>query len=282
MNNSKIRRILSTPRILAVLGLVLLILLGANSPLSAQTVTQGFGYDQPLQKGMIVQLKQEDATQVEPVTITTADQMFGVVVDANDAPVTLSPDGTKVFVAGDGRFDVLVSTQNGAIESGDYITASAVSGIGMKSDESAPVIIGRALEAFDGSANLISTTQISDSEGRTQDVALGRIMIEIGVSRNPLLKATEPNMPEFLRKASESIAGKPVTTARVWISVTLFVITSIVSAAVMYSGVRSAIIAIGRNPLSKKSIIRGMIQVVIVGITIFLLGVFGVYLILRM
>ena len=55
-----------------------------------------------------------------------------------------------------------------------------------------------------------------------------------------------------------------------------------VSGALIYSGVRSGMIAIGRNPLSKKSILRGIVQVIIVAITIFLIGIFGVYLLLKL
>jgi hypothetical protein len=49
----------------------------------------------------------------------------------------------------------------------------------------------------------------------------------------------------------------------------------------MYGGIRNGLISIGRNPLSKKSIVRGMIQVILTALTIFLLGIFGVYLLLR-
>lgn len=282
MIHTNIRKLLTPPRVRAFLGLLVLVGLSIASPLSAQTVTQGYGYDQPLQRGMIVQLKKDDATKVEPVSMDTVEQMYGIVVDANDAPVTLSPDGTKVFVATSGHFDVLVSTQNGPINNGDYITVSAISGIGMKSDTAAPVIIGRALAPFDGNSGLISSAEISDSAGNKRSVALGRIAMDVTVAKNPLLKATEPNLPGFLKKAAESIAGKQVSTARAYTAVTLFVISSIVAGVLLYGGVRSGIISIGRNPLSKKTVIRGMLQVILVGISIFLCGVFGVYLILKL
>jgi hypothetical protein len=282
MVNTKIRRFLTVPRILALTALLLLVGLSVKHPLSAQTVTQGYGYDQLLQRGEIVQLKKSDPSKVEPVSQSSVDQMYGVVVGANDAPVTLSLDGTKVYVATNGHFDVLVSSQNGPVGTGDYITVSAISGVGMKSDTTEPVIVGRALASFDGKSGVISNTQIKDSSGASRDVAIGRIQVDINVARNPLLKASEPNLPSVLKKASEAIAGKPVNPAKVYISVVIFVITTITSGVLLYGGVRSAIISIGRNPLSKKSIIKGMIQVVIVGITIFLCGVFGVYLLLKL
>lgn len=282
MHKTNIRKYLTLPRIAALAGLLLLVILSIKHPLSAQTVTQGYGYDQPLQRGEIVQLKKSDPTKVEPVTQSTMEQMYGVTVGANDAPVTLSLDGTKVFVATNGHFDVLVSNQNGPISNGDYITVSAIDGVGMKSDTTEPIIVGRALAAFDGKTNAVSSAQIKDSTGATRSVSMARIQVDINVARNPLLKATEPNLPSVLKKASESIAGKPVNPAKVYISVVIFVVTTITSGVLLYGGVRSAIISIGRNPLSKKSIIKGMIQVILVGITIFLCGVFGVYLLLKL
>lgn len=281
MINTKIKDYLTWPRVLSVGGLLVLVLLSIAHPLSAQTVTQGYGTDQSLQRGMIVQLKKSDTTKVEPVTQATIDQMHGVVVDANDAPVTLSAEGQKVFVATTGHFQVLVNTQNGPIANGDYITISAISGIGMKADTVEPLVIGKALASFDGKTNAITTSEITDSTGAKRKIAIGRIDIDITVGRNPLLKATQANLPEFLRKASEAIAGKPVNPVRVYIGVVVFVIAAVVSGTLMFGGVRSAIISIGRNPLSKKSIIRGMFQVVIVGLTIFISGVFGVYLLLK-
>ena len=55
-----------------------------------------------------------------------------------------------------------------------------------------------------------------------------------------------------------------------------------IAGSLIYSAVRSSLIAIGRNPLSKKSIIRGLFQVVIIGLMVFLSGIFGVYLLLRL
>lgn len=282
MENTKIRRFITVSRIAALIALLILILLSIKNPLSAQTVTQSYGYDQSLQRGMIVKLKSDDSTKVEPLTQATADQMYGVAVDANDAPVTLSQEGNRVYVATIGHFDVLVSNQNGEIAAGDYVTISAISGIGMKSDTTMPVIVGRALEAFDGKTGAISSAQVTDSTGNSSTVTLARIQVDINVDRNPLLKATEPNLPEVLRRASETIAGKPVNPAKVYISVVVFIITTITSGILLYGGVKSAIISIGRNPLSKASIIRGMLQVILVGITIFLCGIFGVYLLLKL
>jgi hypothetical protein len=278
---TKIRQILIYQRLLALAALILLVVLSFISPLAAQTVTQGYGSDETLQKGIIVRLKKDDATKVEALAQEDMDKMHGVVVDSNDAPVTLSSDGQKVFVANVGRYEVLVSDQAGPIAIGDYITISAVKGIGMKAGDKEPIVVGLATATFDGSSDVIGTTEIKVGE-QNKKINIGRIQVDLGIARNPLLKAKEPNMPEVLKKATESIAGKEVSPAKAYTSVVIFILSSVIAGSLMYSGIRSGIISIGRNPLSKKSIVRGMFQVIITGLIIFLSGIFGVYLLLKL
>jgi hypothetical protein len=282
MSKIKVKRFVTAPRMLALLALGLLVLLSLASPLQAQTLTQGYGTDDALQRGMIVQLKKSDTSKVEPVKYETIDQMHGVVVDANDAPVTLSADDKKVFVATTGHFAVLVSDQNGTINAGDYITISSIAGIGMKAGQVEPIVAGRALAGFDGKTNVVSQTQIKDSTGQPKTVHMGRIDTDISVSRNPLQKAKAPDLPQFLQHATEAIAGKAVNPVRAYTAIVVFIGASLLTGALLYSGIRNAIISIGRNPLSKKSITKGMLQVIITGLIIFICGLFGVYLLLKL
>lgn len=281
MIKTKIKKFCTFPRIAAISLLALLTVASTHYSLYAQALTQGYGSDQVTQRGMLIQLKKDDPSKVEAVTQNTGDELFGVVVDANDAPVTLSADGKKVFVATAGKYDVLVSTQNGNIKSGDYITISAIDGIGMKAGSKEQYIIGRALGDFDGSTNSIGTAQVKSSDDSTKDVTIGRVQADVLVAGNPLLRPEEPNVPEALRKAAEAIAGKPVNAVRIYVGLFVFMVCTIVSGILMYGGVRSAIISIGRNPLGKKSIMRGMFQVIVTGFIVFISGVFGVYLLLR-
>ena len=283
MLKTKIKQYLTLPRFAAFSALVFLILLSFVHPISAQqNFTQGYGSDQSIQTGMIVRLKKEDTTKVELVTTNSADQMHGVVVDSNDAPVTLSAEGQKLFVANGGHYKVLVSTQNGSISPGDFLTISAIDGIGMKASTKEPVVIGRALKGFNGKDNIISTTEVKDTKGATVKVNLGYVETDISVGRNPLLKSKGPNLPTFLKKAIEEVAGRQVSATRAYIAVFVFLLTALVAGALLYSGVRSGLVSLGRNPLSRKSIIRGMMQIVIIALIVLFSGVFGVYLILKL
>jgi hypothetical protein len=272
---TKIRQFISLQKLFAFTLLVVLVFLGARGVIDAQAVSQGYNTEEPLQSGLIVKLKDENTATVEPLSIEHSEQMLGVTVGQNDAPITLSDEDNSIFVATTGRYNVIVSSQNGAIEAGDYVTISSLRGVGMRVDTRAPVVVGRALESFDGQ-DPIGSAQVA---GNT--VALGRIRVDITVARNPIMKVEE-NVPEFMRRAAETIAGKPVDALRVYISLVVFIIGTAIAATLMYGGVKSGIISIGRNPLSKKSIIRGMLQVVLVGLIVFITSVFGVYLLLRL
>lgn len=280
---TKIRELISLQRVVAFAALVALIVLSATGPLLAQTFTQGYGTDGLLQKGMIVRLKESDNTKVQALSPEEMDKMHGVVVSANDAAVTLSDIAAeKVFVATSGRYEVLVSDQNGDVKEGDLITLSVIKGVGMKVDDTQPFVIGRAIDTFDKDSRTASVTKLTDSAGVEREVRLGRVRAEINVGRNPYLKGQDSSLPSFLQKVSESIAGKPVDANRVYIGMIVFMLTTSVAGSLIYAGVRSGMISIGRNPFSKKLIIRGMFQVVVVGLIIFILGIFGVYLLLKL
>jgi hypothetical protein len=208
---------------------------------------------------------------------------MGVVIGANDTSILLGKEGEKAYVAKVGRYSVLVSNQTGDIAAGDYVTVSAVSGIGMKATDRDPVILGKALNAFKSSdsAQVIGTATIKDSAGKEHQIKIGHTTVDVSIGKNPKLK-TDDTLPKVLQRASELIAGKPVAPLRVYMSLLLLAIATAISGSLIYSAVRSSLVSIGRNPLSKKSIIRGMFQVVLIGLMVFLSGVFGVYLLLKL
>lgn len=272
-NNKKI--------LLAVLSAVLMLSFAMVA--KAQTVTQGYGADSVLQVGMIVGLKNDDPHVVQPISSKNASQIQGVVVSANDSAVLLGNDNEKVYVASGGRFKVLVSNQNDNINTGDYIAVSSIDGIGMKATPNDPIVLGKAISNYQASDSnqVISTAKVKDASGKEVQLYLGYIMVDISIGKNPLAKA-DNNLPAFLSKASETLAGKPVSPMKVYISLALLFLATAIAASLLYAGVRNSMIAIGRNPLSRKLIMRGLFQVVFIALIVFMCGVFGVYLLLRL
>ena len=262
---------------LAILTLMVLIAISRLGHAPAQTVVQGYNADTSIDSGQIVTLDRKDASKVVVATSDNIDKLFGVSVDPRDAAVTLSSPNQKVFVATGGNFTVLVSTQNGDIKPNDYISISSLPGIGMKARSDQSVVVGRAVTGFDGKSNVVSNADINNHQ-----VALGKATVAINVIHNPNAGTGNANLPGFLQSASSSIAGKSVNPTRVWIGIGLLFMSCLISGSLLYAGVRSSIVAIGRNPLSKTSIIRSLTQVILTSLIVFISGLFGVYLLLKL
>jgi hypothetical protein len=265
---------------LGIIAILVGVTLSANAEV---TVTQGYGSDVLLQRGMIVGLKEDDPRKVEPINSDAYDRIHGVVIGANESAVLLGSDSEKVYVASGGRFPALVSNENGNIAIGDYVAVSAIKGIGMKASDVDPVILGKAIEVFDASNqdNVRSSVTVKDSNGNERVLAIGIVTVDVSIGKNPSLRS-DNDLPTALKRASELVAGKPVNPIRVYISLAVLITATAIAGSLIYSAVRSSITAIGRNPLSKKAIIRGLFQVVIIGLLVFLSGIFGVYLLLKL
>lgn len=255
------------------------IFFGGLSLVNAQTVLQGYTSEEKLQRGMLVALKDGDQSKVVALTDKTVDKFKGVVVEQNDSPITISSEERKIFVADVGPYEVLVSDENGPIKKGNYISISSTSGIGAAATENQSFVVGVAADDFGGGGDSISST--TNSAGRKAQV--GRIRVDVAFGKNP--SARDPDsgkVPAVLKRLSETIADKPVSATKIYIGLGVFLVTAAIAGLTMFSGVRSAVISIGRNPLSKASIYRGLIQVVLFGLIIFITGIFGVYLILKL
>jgi hypothetical protein len=268
---------------LAVIGLLLfspLVLAATN-----ETVTKTYDSDGNLQQGMIVRLADKKITNVVALESERQTDMLGLVVSGTDSTLTLSGGETTthaVYIATYGRYSVLVSDQNGEIKAGDYVTVSALDGVGMKANKQQSVVLGRTLDGFTGTNNVVGTVNLKTGDGKTKQVALGRVNIDIGIGHNPLF--SEENTSSgigFLKDFSSGIAGKPVGPLRMYLALAIVLACTVVAGSVLYGGVRSSIGAVGRNPLAKKSIMRGLLQVILTSLVTFVLGLFGVYLLLK-
>jgi hypothetical protein len=256
----------------------------ASSNISSQ-VTQSYDADPSVQVGMIVELKAKNSNVVIPLPDADIKNMLGIVVPTSNATIVLTPETVKqqqVLVATSGRYSVLVSNQNGPVKTGDPLTISAIAGVAMKADAKQPQMVGKSAGEFSGSANVISTLKLKDSAGREANVSIGRVPIEINISHNPLFSRSVDYVPDFMGKFAAGIANKPVSAARIYLSMAILFITSILTGAVLFSGIKGGMIAVGRNPLSKKSIMRSLFETVLAGLIIFVAAVFAVYLLLKL
>lgn len=258
-------------RRISVLVLVLLFAVFFVGHAHADTIVQGFKAKGTLQPGMIVSLSGNSNDTVQMTAGNASSNIYGVVIDPSLAPVTVQQQGQQVFVATAGDYPVLVSTKDGVIKSGDYISMSQIDGVGAKASDQS-VVLGRALESFDGKNNVITTS----SDGHP----IGRINVAITPGKNPLVKDNVA-IPAPLKRFGQAIAGKNITAVRIWAALAVFAITAVIAISILVVGIRSGFTAIGRNPLSKKSIMKSLTQVVAISFLVFVTGVFGVYLLLK-
>ncbi len=264
---------------LSLIASGLMFVVAGLGPVHAQDVTQGYASDMTLQNGLIVRLTAKDKAKVEPLDQAQETELFGVVVSSSESPVNLSdPETNQVFVATQGSYDVLVSDQNGEIRAGESIVISAVKGVGMKADQLHRVLVGKALENFDGKTDAESSVKISD--GRT--VALGRIRVDISVKRNPAFSGdTIAGVPHALSRLAYSVTDKPVTAFRIYAGLAVIFLCLLVAGAILYSGIHGGMSAVGRNPLARKAIMRNMVGTTIMALIVVSIGLFAVYLILK-
>ena len=268
---------------------VILVAMAAVLPVAAASYgggsVQGYAADQPLDNGTIVLLTGKDSNRVKVATQAEMRQMFGKTVDRNQLPLTISNEGlqNEVYVAVSGTYNVLVSTQAGSIAAGDYVTLSSLNGIAMKAGTEEKTVFGRAAGAFDGKGITLGTAPLKDKSGKTsQTVTLGSIPVTIDIKRNPNDKSTKANVPEPLQRLGEAIAEKEVSPIRIYLSMGITLISLLAAIVVLYSGVRSGLISIGRNPMSKKSIFRALLEIVLTSVLILIIGLFAVYLLLKL
>jgi hypothetical protein len=252
----------------------------------SKDITQSYNADPSVQLGMVVKLKDKDPKSVEPVKAEDATKILGVVIPQSNATIVLTPQSVtkqQVLVTNNGHFSMLVSNQNGPVKVGDYIMISAIAGIGMKAGDSSDTqVIGKAAGNFTGTANVIGQVDLSDTLGRKTSVSIGRVPIDIQITHNPLFQKHADYVPAGLGKLAQTVATHPVSTARIYLGGIIILITAFIAINMFYSGIRGGMIAVGRNPLTKKSIIGSLIQTVVAGLIVFTAGVFAVYLILKL
>ena len=238
-------------------------------PLTANAITpisQGYMANGDLSLGSVVSLQKNSSDQVAAATTGDAENLLGVVIGAGGSLLSVTNgQAGQVQVATSGIAQALVSDINGAITQGDPITASPVSGVGMKATGNVKVI-GIAQRTLSNG----SKQSYKDKEGREHSIVLGEVPILVNVAY--YYKESEKTIIPFaLQSVANALAGKTVNTLPILISAGIFLITIIVVASIVYSMIRSSIISVGRNPMSQSAVYRDLIQ-----LSALVLGLLGV------
>ena len=245
----------------------------------AQLVAQAYTSSSNLQPGMIVRLDTSKSGQVTALDLTHINQMLGVVISASEAALTLSqatPTAQQVYVSNFGQHSVLVTNQNGPINVGDYITISALSGLGMKADSNESLVLGQAASAFDGVHNVLSSSSLTSSTGQKTTVNIGTIPVDINIANNPIAQGAK-GVPAFLNKLTKFATNKTVSASRIYLGMLCVVAGLVITITIIYSGIKNGFISIGRNPLAKRAIVVNLARVVAIAVVIFAISLGAAY-----
>lgn len=251
--------------------------IGSATVAAIPAISQNYNTSSVIPIGGIVSLKDGSFNEVAAASPQSVDNILGVAINASTALIALTGNAeTDVQVATSGIVEVLVSDINGEIIKGDQITASPISGVGMKATSNVRVV-GVAQQALTTEGSQIQTVEGVD--GQTREVRLGRIPVLINVSY--FFKESERSIiPAVIQNVANALAGRPVSTLPIILAGAIFIIMLIVVVSIIYSMIRSSIISVGRNPLSQSAIYRDLIQLSALVIGILAVGLIAIYLIL--
>lgn len=220
----------------------------------------------PPTQGMLMSLA-PGASDVTPATAATADSLVGVVT----AGTGLNDQTNSVNIATSGVANALVSTQDGDIQVGDRITASAIQGVGSKLTQNG-WIVGIAQQKLNAGSAAAIKSSVTTSKGAVQTVYVASIPVAVKVSyySNAAAKSQTTN---WVQRLAEAVVHKHVSTTALVLSFILFLLGLMAATAIITSSIRNAFLAISRQPLAKTVIVRAELRSlgIAVGVLVFTL-----------
>lgn len=255
--------------ILIIISLVSLMSLMSKVVLAAETsgleMTNSFAIADPaVVEGDIVA---NSSSGFERDAVAYDNNIFGVYV--KNPIVVFRPGGlADKPVARSGVVLVNVTTTNGEIKAGDYVTSSAIPGKGQKADKSG-YVLGIALESYSGASGQV-----------------GEVLVAMRIEYAELTTARNANrLLEYLGGSFLTNVKNPEKfgmTIR-YIAAGLVILAAFGFGFWTFSrAIPKGIEAIGRNPLAKNTIYLSMVLNVGLVVLVGILGIAGALLILRL
>ena len=193
------------------------------------------------------------------------ENIYGVVVVSTAislADRTLDETGS-ILVVSSGETYVRVSSINGDIKVGDFITTSSVAGIAQFADVSG-YVLGIALEDY----------------SNNDPNAVGRILVQIDIKSAYVANRSQKNLFQFLKTGALSPIMSPLTSFRYLLSGLVVVASFIVGFSSFGKISGQSVEAMGRNPLASRDIKSAVVFNFIFTFGIMIAGIVVSYLIL--
>jgi hypothetical protein len=238
-------------------------------------ISRGFSTrDTGLVNAALVSTLANNPSEVKLAESASKSRLAGVV--SSTALLKLLPEETAdVQVILNGTALVLVSDINGGIRSGDKITVSPIKGVGMLATGDGQ-IVGTARGSFD--IKTAKEQSVTDRGGDRRTIHIGSVPVEIGVAY--YAAPTSQFVPPFFQSLANTIAGRPVSLARILLSLVLMLLAFLSISILLFTSVRASIVSLGRNPLAAGAIHRGLLSIVFITLLIVAFTLIAMYLIL--
>ncbi len=258
MRVTHIKRYLSFRCSIALL-LVFALIISPSHALGATGVAQGYKVQGDIVAGMAVSLL---ADTLYPANQDNQNSLLGVAVLQAQVAVSLSnttsPNQAQVITGG--IANGFVTNLNGDIKNGDPLVASPLSGVLMKAT-TAGKSIGSAQQDFNSTTAGAQPKQVTTKDGVNKQAHIGTIQILVSLSD---YVPKPPELPQALspfQNIFSGVAGHDVSLPRSIAAIIIFAIAIISAMAILYAGVSNGIRSIGRNPLSRREVYFGLLQV---------------------
>lgn len=191
--------------------------------------------------------------------------LFGVVNNSPAAAFVGNPKEGEKAVISSGKAYVLVSTINGKIKKGNFITSSKNPGIGQLADKEG-YMVGTALEDY--SAN-------NKNE-------VGKILVSLNIKYNAQIEGgkTSTNLLELVKNGASAPYLSPLTSFRYLLAGIVTIVSFTLGFTFFGRLAHTGVEALGRNPLAAKIIEISVVLHILMTIGIIGLGLAIAYLIL--
>ena len=190
-------------------------------------------------------------------------EIFGVIVENSFLSLLDTADSEARLVMQSGKAQILVSTANGEIKKGTYITSSTIPGVGQKAEKTG-YVVGKALEDY--------TPSNPDEPGL--------VWATIEPKTAYINNTVKTNLLEAIRTGALSPLLNPVESLRYILAALIVAATFIIGFSTFGKSSGRSIEAMGRNPLAQSSIRTAMIFNMLLSFGVMLVGLALAYLIL--
>lgn len=257
----------SFSKLFLTLSLTVYFVLNAYNSTFAQINSSGIGVVTPIKETQVsdgsVICSDTDGLSMCKIDYDTA--IYGVVTDNPAASFESDNVENGRLVVTSGKTSVRVSTANGAIVSGDLLTTSNVPGVAIKATRNG-YVLGTALNDY--------------SAESAQDI--GTVPVAINIHPTIAFTDDRSNLLEVLRQGLASPVLTPLSALRYILAALVTIISFILGFTYFGRLAKSAVDAIGRNPLAHTTIQITVVLHIIVTVVITLAGLGIAYLILAL